>query len=230
MVVVALMFVAGMGILLAVAAQPSPAPAVIPTDLTPGTVPTTTLVPTPDPAPKPTPAPAPKHTSKPTPAPAPAYHAPTPAPTYYPPPATRTLPAIPAVRTPSAPVATSKRSVRKTRHPRRQRRTLRAKPNAPTVAAGTKTPSPATSGVEGVRAERVAVVSSAMTGDIGAIMLLVCFVLGALLTTTAMVVPAAARFSSPGRVVIEHRLDLALLGLALFVLSGLVYLLGTVGQ
>jgi len=61
-------------------------------------------------------------------------------------------------------------------------------------------------------------------------LLLAGFALGALLVTVAVAVPAgAARFRLPGRMLMEHHVDLALVGIALAVVTGLVYALDTTG-
>ena len=82
---------------------------------------------------------------------------------------------------------------------------------------------PAKIGIAGAQAEPTALASPATSGNVAEILLLVGFALGALLVAAAFVIPAsAARFTSPGRVVIEHHVDLALVGIALAVLTGLV--------
>ena len=78
---------------------------------------------------------------------------------------------------------------------------------------------------------RTGLVSPATGGNAGRILLLAGFLLGALLVAIAMVLPAiAARFTLPGRVVIEHQMDLAILGVALSMAIVLVYLVGTTGR
>lgn len=52
-----------------------------------------------------------------------------------------------------------------------------------------------------------------------------------MLATLTMVIPASAvRFTLPGRVVIEHQVDLAILAIAVSVLPVLVYALDTAGR
>jgi hypothetical protein len=222
LLVVGVIFTAGLGILLAFASLPARANL---TDTTTAPAPTTTVVPTPDPAPRP--APAPKPTPKATPAPKEGA----PEPTYRPPAATPTSSATPSIHVPSARVRGSAPSIPKPRQVHRRRQHPHVKRSvAPLVAAATKLPGPVKVGVAGAQVERTALASPATSGNVAEIFLLAVFALGALLVTVAMVIPAsAARFTLPGRVVIEHQVDLAIFGIAVSAGTVLVYALGTAG-
>ncbi len=102
---------------------------------------------------------------------------------------------------------------------------------APPVTTATNSLEPPKIGAAGAPLERTALASPATSGNVARIFLLAGFALGALLVTVAVVIPAGAtRFTLPGgRAVIEHHVDLALLGIALAVLTGLVYALDTAG-
>ena len=223
LLVAGVIFIAGLGTLFAFASHPARA---ILTDMT--TTPSsaaTTVSPTPDPAP--TPEPAPK---------------PTPKPTYIPPAVTP----APPVRAPAAPVGGSAKSTPKSQKVSQRHRRTHAKKNTlgSLVAATTKAvppaavttrvalPAAAAKAVASAPAERTALASPAAVSSVAEILLLAGFALGALLVGVAMLVPASApRFTFPGgRVVIEHHVDLAILGIALAVLTGLVYALEMAGQ
>jgi hypothetical protein len=219
---IGVIFTAGLGILLAFASHPARANL---TDTTTESAPTTTFVPTPDPAP----TPAPKPTSVPKKAPAAKKR--TPAPSHRSPATRPTSSATPSIHAASAPVRAT-RSVPKQRHVHQRRRHRHVKQSiVPRAAASPKSPGPVKVGVAGARVERTAIASSATTGHgVAVVFLLVGLLFGALLLTIVILVPAsAARFTLPGRVVIQHQLDLAILGLAMVMLTLLVYALGTTG-
>jgi hypothetical protein len=251
---------AGLGLLLAFASHPARAvltdttTAATTTATTTATTPTTTLVaPTPDPAPTPAPAPKPAPKAKTTPkktttAKTPTYHAPA---------VTPTAPATPPTHVSSAPVRGSATATpKKLAHPSHPRAHVKKKTVTPLVAATKKTARPAavtTSAppvttakklppavaalldpTKNAAAEsqigRTALASSTSGGNIGGILLLAGFALGALLITLAVVIPAGAtRFAFP-EMVIEHNVDLAVLGIALAALTGLVYVLEAAGK
>jgi len=153
LLVIRVMFTAGLGILLAFASLPARANLI---DTTRAPAPTTTVVPTPDLAP--TRAPAPKPTPKATPAPEP---------TYRPPAARPTSSAMPSIHVPSARVRGSAASMPKPRqvHPRRQHPHVK-RSVAPLVAAPPKLPEPAKVGVAGAYVERTALASPATSGNV----------------------------------------------------------------
>jgi hypothetical protein len=219
---IGVIFTVGLGIPLAFASHPARANL---TDTTTESAPTTTFVPAPDPAPTPAPTPKPKPVRKP--APTPKKRAP--APSHSPPATTPTPSATPSIHASSVPVRAT-RSVPKQRHVHQRRRHRHVKQRVVPRAAP-KSPDPVKVGVAGARVERTAIASSATTGHgVAVVFLLVGLLFGALLLTIVILVPAsAARFTLPGRVVIQHQLDLAILGLAMVMLTLLVYALGTTG-
>jgi hypothetical protein len=175
------------------------------------TPPPATTTPAPDPAP-PLPKPKPKPKPAPTPAPRPAqvYHAPvhqsTPAPnpTYTPPPVTHHV---------------AKKAVHHAR--RHARRHKRAKHVAvvPKVHAQVKQASvvhiAGVSAAEVTRTEDDAVRRSLVIAGVG--LAAVLFLLVALLPSTA------ARFTAPGRVLMDHQTDLVLFGVAILLLTALLF-------
>jgi hypothetical protein len=216
---IGVIFATGLGILLAFTSQPAGANL---TDTTTQSATTTTFVPTPDPAPTPKPVPKPS--------PAPKERAL--APSNRPPASTPTSSDTPSIRVSSVPVKAIPRSVPKHRHVHQRRRHRHVKQSAvPRAVEAPHSPDPVKVGVAGTRVERTAIAFSAPTGhDAAAVFLLVGLLFGALLLTMVILVPAsAARFTLPGRVVIQHQLDLAILGLAMMMLTLLVYALGTTG-
>jgi outer membrane biosynthesis protein TonB len=235
LLVAGVIFIAGSGILLAFASHPARAILTDTTTTTPSSA-ATTVSPTPDPAPTPEPAP------KPTPKPKTTPKATTPKPTYIPPAVTP----APPVRAPAAPVGGSAKSTPKSQKvPQRHRRTHVKKntlgsllaatmKSVPPAAVTTRVALPAAAAiaVASAPAEQTALASPAAGSSFAEILLLGGFALGALLVGVAMLVPASApRFTFPGgRIVIEHHVDLAILGIALAVLTGLVYALEMAGR
>ena len=233
-------FIAGLGILLAFASHP--ARAILTDTTTTASSTATTVSPTPDPAPTPEPAP------NPTPKPKTTPKATTPKPMYHPPAVTP----APTVRLPATPAAGSAKSTPKTQKVH-QRKHTHVKSHATTVAprATTKSVPPAAvttrvalpaaattllqpgkAAVASAAVGQTALASRATGSSVAEILLLAGLALGALLVGLAMLVPASApRFTFPGgRTVIEHHVDLAIVGIALAVLTGLVYLLEMVGR
>ena len=173
---------------------------------------TTTPAPSPDPAPAPV-KPKPKPVSK----PAPVYHAP--APVYTPP--VRTTPARTYTPPTYTPTHVTRHSTPKVTHHRkhvrhRRRKHVVAKPlpqpkpqPVPTIApiqTGAETAAIPTSG-DGVR-------RSLVIAGVG---------LAALLFLLVVTIPAtAARFTAPGRVVMDHQTDLVLAGVATLLLTALL--------
>ena len=241
LLVAGVIFIAGLGILLAFASHPARA-ILTDTTTTPSST-STTVSPSPDPAPTPEPAP------NPTPKPKTTPKATAPKPTYHPPAVTP----APTVRLPVAPVGGSAKSTPKSHKVPQHRRRTHVKKNTlgSLVAATRKTTPPAAvtksaptvkllpavaallhpmSGIASAPVGQTALASSTRNGNIGEILLLTGFALGALLITLAMVIPAgAARFAFP-EAVIEHHVDLAILGIALAALTGLVYVLEAAGR
>ena len=201
---VALALLGGVGYTGAASSAPSGT-----TDTTPTTPPPETT-PAPDPAPpapKPKPKPAPKPTSK----PAHVYQAPvrqpTPAPaprqTYTPPPVTHHV--VKAVRH-------ARKASR--RHKRAKRAAVTPKVHAQVKHAsvvhivGVPTAAVATNGSDAAR-------RSLVIAGIG---------LAAILFLLVVTVPAsAARFTPPGRVLMDHQTDLVLAGIAILLLSALLF-------
>jgi hypothetical protein len=179
------------------------------------TEPTPTVpTPAPDPAPPPPPKPAPKPVAKATPKPAPVYHAPTPArapePRYT---APRTVYVAP------------KKIVRPRKHVRQVEKKKpvvvtpkpKAKPTARVKSASiVRVPAAAvTTNYPGDAARRAAVI-----GGMG---------FSALLFFVVLTVPATRmRYTAPGRVLMDHQIDLVLTGVAVLMLTGLLfYVTGT---
>jgi hypothetical protein len=189
------------------AAHPSPAFADDPT-------PPPETTPAPDPAP-PVPKPVPKPAPKPAPRPAQVYHAPvqhsTPAPAPQP---TYTPPAV-----------TTHHAAKKAVHHVRKHKA--AKPKAkpavtqPKVQANVKGAS-----VVNVAAVPAASVATNETDALRRSLVITGIGLSALLFLLVVAVPStAARFTPPGRVLMDHQLDLVLVGIALLLLTALLFAL-----
>jgi len=239
LLVASVIFIVGLGILLAFASHP--ARAILTDTTTTASSTATTVSPTPDPAPEPAPQPTPKPKTTPK--------ATTPKPTYHPPVVTP----APTVRPPAAPAGGSAKSTPKSHTVPQHRRRTHVKKNTldSLVAATRKTTPPAAvtksaprvkllpavaallhplSGTASAEVGQTALASSTKNGNIGEILLLTGFALGALLIMLAVVIPAgASRFAFP-EAVIEHHVDLAILGIALAALTGLVYVLEAAGR
>jgi hypothetical protein len=182
-----------------------------PTDTEPP--PETTPAPDPaPPAPKPAPKPAAKPTPKPAPKPARVYHAPVqnstptpaPQPTYTPPPVQHvTKKVVPRART------------HKRRHKRPQPAAV-----APKVHAQVKHAS-----VLKINGVPTAAVTTANASDAIRRSLVIAGIgVAALLFLLVLTVPAtAARFTPPGRVLMDHQTDLVLVGLAILLLTALLF-------
>jgi len=247
---------AGLGLLLAFASHPARATSADTTTaattsatttaqttapITVSTPTTATVPPRPDPAPKPAPAPTPAPKTK----TAPTYHSPV------------VTPAAPSTHVSSAPVkgpatATPKKQQAHPSHLRAHAKKKNESTLGSLVAAATRRTSPPAAvttsappvklppavaallqplnGSASAQVGQTAAAASARGGNIGEILLLTGFALGALLITLAIVIPAgAARFAVP-EAVIEHHVDLAVLGVALAALTGLVYVLEAAGR
>lgn len=179
------------------------------------TVPVTTE-PAPDPAPAP--APKPKPAPKPTPKPAPKKIASTPARSYTAPTSTYSAPTHAAPR--STTTKQAKRHVAR-KHTKKVRKAAPVTTSIPELT----TPNPTAIVPVAVGARRAitrtredaAVTSILFIGGVG---------FAALLFLLAATVPGTpARFTPVGRVVIDHRQDLVLVGLAAFVITIFVYVL-----
>lgn len=178
------------------------------------TVPVTTE-PAPDPAPAP--APKPKPAPKPTPKPTPKKIASTPARSYTAPTSTYSAPTYTPPRS-----TTTKRAKR---HVARKHKKVRKPAPVTTSVPELTTPNPAAIVPVAVGARHAisrtrgdaAVTSILFIGGVG---------FAALLFLLAAAVPGTpARFTPVGRVVIDHRHDLVLVGLAAFVITIFVYVL-----
>lgn len=178
---------------------------------------TTTTTTTPEPSPDPAPAPAPskpKPVSKP--APKPVHHTSTPVyrppvrtttartytPTYSPPPVTHTTPRV-------------------THHAKKHRRHVVAKPKpAPQPQVQPTTTIPHIN----VGSPTAAVAAPANGQAIRRLLVIAGIGFAALLFLVVVTVPATgARFTTPGRVVIDHQTDLLLAGVATLLLTALLF-------
>lgn len=186
-----------------------------PTDTTPP--PETTPAPTPDPAPPaPRPKPAPKPAAKPAPKPAQVYHAPvrhsTPTPTQAPQPVYKPAPVVHHVTT------------KRVRHARRHKSPhRRAKPKlvVTTPKAHVQVKHASVVRVTGVS---TAAVAPSGRDDVRRPIVIAAIGLAALLFLLVLAVPAtAARFTPPGRVLMDHQIDLVLVGAALLLLTALLF-------
>jgi hypothetical protein len=171
--------------------------------------PVTTTAPAPDPAPPP-PKPAPKPSPKPAPKPAHVYHAPVqhsttaPQPTYTSPPVVQHVTKAKVVH-----------HARKHKKRHKRAKPVVTKPNDAQVKdasvvriAGVPTAAVTTSGSDALR-------RSLVIAGIG---------LAALLFLLVVTVPAtAARFTPPGRALMDHQTDLVLIGVALLLLTALLF-------
>jgi hypothetical protein len=198
------------------------APAVVFTDPAPEPEPTTPTVPAPDPAPTPAPAPkpAPKPTPKPAPPPAPVSHS-APAPTYTPP-APSVTPA-PSYTPPVVSHSTPKpRRAHRARHHKKHAHAIK-KPVPKADTAPTSTQPFAGGPLEAEPA--AATVDPRSTVDFATALLLGGIVCALFLIVVATWVPASrARWSTPGRVVLEHQTDLVVTGLAALIVTAVVYM------
>jgi hypothetical protein len=184
-----------------------------PTDTTPP--PETTPAPTPDPAPPPPrPKPAPKPAAKPAPKPAQVYHAPvrhsTPTPTQSPQPVYKRAPVVHHVTTKRA------RHARRHKSPHR-----RAKPVVTTPRAHAQVKHASVVRITGVP---TAAVAPSGSDDLRRTIVIAAVGLAALLFLLVLAVPAtAARFTPPGRVLMDHQIDLVLVGAARLLLTALLF-------
>jgi hypothetical protein len=184
------------------------------------TTPTTSTTPEPSPDPAPTPAPSkPKPVSKPAPKPVvhhsstPVYRAPVHTtttrsytPTYTPKHATHTTPAV-------------------THHTRKKhRRHVVAVPKPKPVPEVQVQPTTTTIPHINVGSPTAAVTNPTSGDSLGRALVLAGIGFAALLFLIVLAVPAtAARFTAPGRVVIDHQTDLVLAGIATLLLTGLLF-------
>jgi outer membrane biosynthesis protein TonB len=167
-----------------------------------------TTTPAPDPAPpapKPTPKPAPKAAPKPAAKPAPVHHAPvhqstpTPQPTYTPPPVQHV----------------TKKPVHRARKHKRARHVA----TTPKAKAQVK---PAN--VVKVSGVPTAAVTPTASDAVRRSLIITGMGLAALLFLLVFAVPATgARFTPPGRVLMDHQTDLVLVGVAILVLTALLF-------
>ena len=193
--------------------EPDPAPDPAPAPPPPKPAPKPAPTPAPRPAPKPAPRPAPKPAPTPASRPATAYHAPS----------TRTAAA--PQRTYSQPVVPrAKPKVVHHRKPSRRKIVKRAAVKRAVVKL------PPKAEVKSANVVRVAdVPAAAVTTDNGdaarQALLIGGLGVGALLFLLVFAVPAtAARFTAPGRSVIDHRTDLMLTGVATLLLTAMLFL------
>ena len=178
----------------------------------------TTPEPSPDPAPAPTPS-KPKPVSKP--APKPVQHAPTPvyhAPVHTTPARTYTSTYTPTHSTYTAPAVTH----HTTTHPRRH---VVAKPKPKPKPAPQPQIQPTTTTIPHVNlGSRTSAVTAAAGDSLRRMLVIGGIGFAALLFLVVLAVPAtAARFTTPGRVVIDHQTDLVLAGVATLVLTALLF-------
>ena len=176
-------------------------------------VPPPTTTPAPDPAPpppKPAPKPTPKPVPKPAPKPATTYHAPVqqsspaPQPTYTPPPVVHRV--------------TKARVVHHARKHKRQHK--RAKPVV-TKPTDTRVKDASVVHIAGVP---TAAVTTNGTDSLRRSLVIAGIGLAALLFLLVVTVPAtAARYTPPGRVLMDHQTDLVVIGVALLLLSVLLF-------
>jgi hypothetical protein len=186
-----------------------------PTDTTPP--PETTPAPTPDPAPPaPRPKPAPKPAAKPAPKPAQVYHAPvrhsTPTPTQAPQPVYKPAPVVHHVTT------------KRVRHARRHKSPHRR--GKPKLVVTTPKAHEQVKHASVVRVTDVSTAAVAPSGrdDVRRPIVIAAIGLAALLFLLVLAVPAtAARFTPPGRVLMDHQIDLVLVGAALLLLTALLF-------
>jgi hypothetical protein len=186
-----------------------------PTDTTPP--PETTPAPTPDPAPpppRPKPKPAPKPAAKPAPKPAQVYRAPvrhsTPTPTQSPQPVYKRARVVHHVTT------------KRVRHARRHKSPhKRAKPVVTTPRTHAQVKHASVVRITGVP---TAAVAPSGSDDLRRAIVIAAVGLAALLFLLVLAVPAtAARFTPPGRVLMDHQIDLVLVGAALLLLTALLF-------
>jgi hypothetical protein len=174
------------------------------------TTPPPETTPSPDPAPPP-PKPASKPAPKPVPKPATTYHAPV----HHSTPATQPTYTPPAV---VHPVAKPKVVHHARRHKRRHKATQHVV-TTPTVKAQVKDAS-----VVHINAVPTAATATNASDAVRRSLVISGIGLAALLFLLVLAVPAtAARFTPPGRVLMDHQTDLVLVGVAILVLTALLF-------
>jgi hypothetical protein len=179
-----------------------------PTDTTPP--PETT--PSPDPAP-PRPKPAPKPASKPS-----AKRAPKPATTYHAP-VQHSTPATQPTYTPPTHPATKARVVHHVRRHKRRHKAAQPVVTTPKVKAQVKDAS-----VVHINAVPTAAAATSASDALRRSLIIAGIGLAALLFLLVLAVPVtAARFTPPGRVLMDHQTDLVLVGVAILVLTALLF-------
>jgi hypothetical protein len=187
-----------------------------------------TTAPSPDPAPPP--PPPPRHVSPP---PAPPAPSPPPAPVHVsPPPAPVTPPPPPVVTPPPAPVPTHVLAAPPKPHPKHPKPAPQPAPAPVPVSRGAGGPAPIDVGVAATPVSFQAQETPALApggGTTGAwrtkLFLLAAMALGFLLVVASALPGQALRPAVVHEAVVFHRLDLALVGSAIVVMVGALYLL-----
>lgn len=168
--------------------------------------------PAPDPAPPaPKPKPAPKPTPKAAPKPAPVHHAPAPKPAPTPTPQQTYTP-------PATHHVTKKKAVHHIRKHKRHKRVQHVI-TTPKVTTHVKSAS-----IAKVNAIPTAAVATNATDAVRRSLIITGMGLAAILFLLVFAVPATgARFTPPGRVLMDHQTDLVLVGIAILVLTALLF-------